>query len=76
MRILANTTVQTTVNDVNLTSLNNQVSGKADTSDLPVGSEDQVSVGKLVSIDINPAAGTILLAFEGAEYTITDLIIS
>jgi len=49
---------------------------KADATDLPIGIEDQSSVGELVSIEINTAEGILNLTFAGASYSITGLSIA
>jgi len=83
MRILTDITIDTTVNGIDLTALNSQVTtntnaltSKADESDLPILTEDQVLVGIITSIDLNVTAGSMTIVCQGGSYEIVGLDIS
>lgn len=83
MKILTSITVDTTVNGIDLAALNSQVTtntnaltSKADESDLPILTEDQVPVGVITNIDLNLTAGSMTIICQGGSYEIVGLDIS
>lgn len=83
MKILSNTTVDSTVNGVSLATLSSQVStnttnisGKAGSDELTVGTLDGGDLGKLISINFDSTGDITEFQFEGGSVSISATIIT